>query len=226
MEKVCIKCNQSKDISLFVKTKNSCKECEKEYKRQYRIKNKDILKEKNKKYYLENRDNILERVSSHYENNKDKKLEYQKEYAQINKKKVAQYKSEYAQNNKEKIREYKNNYQNRRRKEDPIFMLKYSISRTIRRSLKCKGLSKNKKSMDILGCSIEFFKAYIEERFDDDMSWENYGTFWDIDHKIPLSTAITEEQVLQLNHYTNLQPLNSHINRNVKRDKLDFYINK
>jgi hypothetical protein len=105
-------------------------------------------------------------------------------------------------------------------------MLKYSISRTIRRSLKCKGLSKNKKSMDILGCSIEFFKAYIEERFDDDMSWENYGTFWDIDHKIPLSTAITEEQVLELNHYTNLQPLNSHINRNVKRDKLDFYINK
>ena len=210
MEKTCTECRIEKNIDLFVKARNLCKDCMKEYKKSYQLKNKDILKEKSKKYYLENKDNILERVSSHYENNKDKKLEYQ---------------SEYAQNNKEKIREYKNNYQNRRRKEDPIFMLKYSINRTIRRSLKCKGLSKNKKSMDILGCSIEFFKSYIEERFVDDMSWDNYGTSWDIDHKIPLSTAVTEEQVLDLNHYTNLQPLDSHINRNVKRDKLDFYEN-
>ena len=225
MEKTCTECRIEKNIDLFVKARNLCKDCMKEYKKSYQLKNKDILKEKSKKYYLENKDNILERVSSHYENNKDKKLEYQKEYAQINKEKVAEYKSEYAQNNKEKIREYKNNYQNRRRKEDPIFMLKYSINRTIRRSLKCKGLSKNKKSMDILGCSIEFFKSYIEERFVDDMSWDNYGTSWDIDHKIPLSTAVTEEQVLDLNHYTNLQPLDSHINRNVKRDKLDFYEN-
>jgi hypothetical protein len=102
-------------------------------------------------------------------------------------------------------------------------MLKYSINRTIRNSLKCKGLSKNKRSIDILGCSIDFFKVYIEERFIDDMSWENYGTNWDIDHKIPLATAITEEDVIRLNHYTNLQPLNSYINRNVKRDKIDFY---
>jgi len=146
----------------------------------------------------------------HYSNNKDKKLEYQKEYASLNKEKISTYKKEYQRN---------------RRKTDPVYKLKYVVGRMIRNSLKCKGLSKNKKSMDILGCSIEFFKAYIEERFIDDMSWENYGTYWDIDHKIPLSTAVTEEQVLELNHYTNLQPLDSHINRNVKRDKVDFYEN-
>ena len=223
MEKTCIECKIEKSIDFFVRTRNLCKDCMKEYKKSYQLKNKEILKEKSKQYYLENKDSILERVSSHYENNKDKKLEYQKEYAQNNKEKVAEYKSEYAQNNKDKIREYKNNYQNRRRKEDHIFMLKYSISRTIRRSLKCKGLSKNKKSIEILGCSIEFFKTYIEEMFIDNMSWDNYGTYWDIDHRIPLSTAVTEEQVLKLNHYTNLQPLDSNINRNIKRDKVDFY---
>jgi len=173
-EKICIKCNQSKYILLFVKTKNSCKECEKEYKRQYQLKNKELLKEKNRKYYLENKDNILEKSSSYYDNNKDKKLEYQKEYAQLNKEKIREYKSEYAQINKERIRKYKNNYQNKRRKEDPIFMLKYSINRTIRRSLKCKGLSKNKKTKDILGCDIDFFKNYLEDRFTIEMSWENY----------------------------------------------------
>ena len=210
MEKICIKCKVTKDISLFVKTKNSCKDCEREYKKNYRKNNLEYIKNKNKEYYVSNKEDILKSSSDYYSNNKDKKLEYQKEYTSLNKEKISAYKMEYQRN---------------RRKTDPVYKLKYAVGRMIRNSLKCKGLSKNKKSMDILGCTIEFFKSYIEERFVDDMSWDNYGTYWDIDHKIPLSTAVTEEQVLELNHYTNLQPLDSHINRNVKRDKVDFYEN-
>jgi hypothetical protein len=61
------------------------------------------------------------------------------------------------------------------------------------------------------------------------MTWENYGLYnkqfnygWDIDHIVPLASAITEEDVIKLNHYTNLQPLCSYTNRNIKRDRLDF----
>jgi hypothetical protein len=38
------------------------------------------------------------------------------------------------------------------------------------------------------------------------MSWENHGE-WHIDHIVPLSSAITEEELRKLSHYTNLQPL-------------------
>ncbi len=38
------------------------------------------------------------------------------------------------------------------------------------------------------------------------MSWENYGE-WHIDHKKPVSWANSEEELYELNHYTNLQPL-------------------
>ena len=38
------------------------------------------------------------------------------------------------------------------------------------------------------------------------MSWDNYGK-WHIDHIIPLSSAKTEQDILKLCHYTNLQPL-------------------
>jgi hypothetical protein len=220
--KKCIKCGINKEISEFVKTKNSCKECEKEYKKQYRLKNKEKVKLKAKAYYENNKDFLKEKVKENYEKNKEKKIAYQKKYSEENKDKIKEYKSNYAQLNKCKIREYKNNYQNKRRNEDPIFKLKYVISRSIRRSLKCKGISKDKKSIEILGCSIEFFKIYLEKLFNSEMSWENYGTIWDLDHVIPLSTAITEEDVIKLNHYTNLQPLDSHINRNIKRDKIDF----
>ena len=180
----------------------------KEYKRQHRLDNIDKLREKSKKYYIDNKEYILEKSSLHYENNKEYKLEYQKEYAYTN---------------REKISIYKREYQRNRRNTDPTYKLKYTVGRMIRNSLRIKNFSKSKKTIDILGCDIEFFKNYIESLFTEDMCWSNYGEVWDLDHKIPLATAVTEEDVLELNHYTNLQPLDSYINRYIKRDKLDFF---
>jgi hypothetical protein len=45
---------------------------------------------------------------------------------------------------------------------------------------------------------------------------ENYG--WDLDHIIPLSSAKTEGEVIKLNHYTNIQPLCSYVNRDIKKN--------
>lgn len=60
------------------------------------------------------------------------------------------------------------------------------------------------------------------------MTWDNYGKYskgfenfgWDIDHIIPISSAKTTDEVLLLNHYTNLRPLCSYINRYIKKDIL------
>ena len=59
------------------------------------------------------------------------------------------------------------------------------------------------------------------------MTWDNYGLYngqfkygWDIDHIIPSSSVLTENEIIQLNHYTNLQPLCSHTNRDIKKDRL------
>ena len=60
------------------------------------------------------------------------------------------------------------------------------------------------------------------------MNWDNYGLYngelgygWDIDHIKPISSASTEQEVITLNHYTNLQPLCSKVNRDVKKNKVD-----
>ena len=65
----------------------------------------------------------------------------------------------------------------------------------------------------------------LENKFEIWMNWENYGKYeignynvgWDLDHIIPISSAKTEEDIILLNHHTNLQPLCSKINRDIKK---------
>jgi len=61
------------------------------------------------------------------------------------------------------------------------------------------------------------------------MNWDNRGLYngefnygWDIDHIVPLSTATTEEELIKLCHYTNTQPLCSKINRDIKKNRVDY----
>jgi hypothetical protein len=104
-----------------------------------------------------------------------------------------------------------------------------NINRNIRRSFKKKGMVKSKTVCEILGCSYQDFKLYIESKFESWMNWDNYGLYngefnygWDLDHIVPKSIAKTEEDILKLNHYTNFNPLCSKTNRDIKRNKLDF----
>ena len=80
----------------------------------------------------------------------------------------------------------------------------------------CEGTyKKSAKTEELLGCTMEFFKHYLENLFEEGMRWDNNGRckdgdctgLWHIDHKIPLITAKTEEDIIELCHYTNLQPL-------------------
>lgn len=115
------------------------------------------------------------------------------------------------------------------RDENPIKKLKENIHSLIYNKIRKKGYSKKSKTYEILGCSYDEFKLHIESQFQEWMNWDNYGLYngelnygWDIDHIIPISSATTEEDVLQLNHYTNLQPLCSKVNRNIKRHNKDW----
>ena len=67
--------------------------------------------------------------------------------------------------------------------------------------------NKHRRSIEYLGCTIEFYKSFLEEKFEKGMTWENHGE-WHIDHVVPLRFANpTIEQVAERLHYTNTQPL-------------------
>lgn len=107
---------------------------------------------------------------------------------------------------KAKRLKYLREWQNNKRKKDKLFMMKKDISSRIRESFIVNGFRKKSKTKQILGCDSSFFCSYIESKFQEGMSWENRSK-WHIDHIIPVSSAKTEEEIIKLNHYTNLQPL-------------------
>lgn len=73
-----------------------------------------------------------------------------------------------------------------------------------------KGKAKAASSLELLGCSVEHLKAWLEFWMKPGMTWENYGyRGWHIDHKKPCASFdLTKlEEQKKCFHYTNLQPL-------------------
>jgi len=166
-----------------------------EYIKEYREENKEILKEKSLKYREENKDTLKESKKLYYQNLSTDKKEKLKEQKRIN-----------YNNNREQYRKNKKTYVKERMNE-PLFKLKFNIRALVRNALKRGFTEKSKKTQEILGCSFEDFKLYLESQFDENMNWENQGSYWHMDHIIPISSAETKEDVYRLNHYTNFQPL-------------------
>jgi hypothetical protein len=238
--KTCTKCKIEKELTEFSKDKSKkdglqlvCKTCKKEWENN----NKEKRKEFSKKYLEKNKEKIKKYNEEYKLNNKVYCKEYSKNYRENNKEKL----KEYYKNNKEKIKEYNENnkekikynrklYFNNKRKTNSLFKLSTNTRNLIYKAIKKNDYQKNNKTENILGCSYNEFKIHIESQFEFWMNWYNHGLYngelnygWDIDHIIPLASANTEEEIIKLNHYTNLRPLCSYTNRYVKKDLLDFF---
>lgn len=110
----------------------------------------------------------------------------------------------YWEKNKEKI-----NLHNRERFEKNLHLKLIRNYRTrIKNYMRFNKISLGTGSLDLVGLTSEDLKSYLETKFLEGMSWDNYGLYgWHIDHIIPLSSAKNEEELKKLCHYTNLQPL-------------------
>lgn len=93
-----------------------------------------------------------------------------------------------------------------KRANDEMFALSSRLRARVGEFFRLEREKKNIKTVEIIGASFDVVKKHIEQQFLKDMSWSNRGS-WHIDHKIPLSSAKTKEELIRLFHYTNLQPL-------------------
>ena len=100
----------------------------------------------------------------------------------------------------------------RRMKADPVYRLRYNVSMAVREALKRQCKKKNGESMfEYLPYTPLELYEHIENQFTEHMSWDNYGTYWHMDHIIPQVVLIYDS----LKHpnfrkcwdLNNLQPL-------------------
>jgi hypothetical protein len=104
-------------------------------------------------------------------------------------------------------RNWTNNYINRKIKSDPTLKLVRNLRVRLWDAIKHN--FKAGSAVRDLGCSIQFLKQYIEKKFYNGMTWDNWNEIWELDHIKELHTfdLTDREQFLEAVHYTNLQPL-------------------
>jgi len=206
-----------------LKNKEKLKEQMREYHKKYYQEKKDEIKQKSKEYYEENKNN---KVKDYREKSKDTRKKYQKEYSKNyrnsdKREELLAKKREYHWKNREQILEKKREYTknpevkkrvNTKNKEkydnDINYKLRTLIRSRIRLAIKDK--QKTGSAIENLGCTIDELILYLENKFEDGMTWENHTlSGWHIDHIKPLCQFDLEDpkQFAEACHYTNLQPL-------------------
>jgi hypothetical protein len=135
---------------------------------------------KRKKYYAKNANNIIEKAKT-----------YNQTYINKNRQTISR-------------RYFQKRYNN-----DALFKIRCLVRNNANRAFRYLLKERNTPSLKLLGCNNwNVLKIYLEKQFQKGMTWNNHGpNGWHIDHIVPLSSAKTPKQIIELCHYTNLQPL-------------------
>lgn len=171
---------------------------------------KEINKERLDKYRLENKDKLLETSKNWQKENKERAKANHKRHRDNNRELLNKKAIIYREENKENLLSKRRINSKRRKDEDPIYKFTENLRSLISISFK-GGKREFKKSLRtevILGCTIDFFKDYILSLCPEGIGLRDFHRHgYQLDHKIPISLAKTEEEVIKLCHYTNFQPL-------------------
>lgn len=135
--------------------------------------------------------------------------EVTKKYYNKNKDIIISKNREYELKNKDQTKKNHRKYMEKRR-HDPKYKLIESTRALIYHHLKSKSNSSN----EYIGCTYKEYSSHLENQFDEKMNWDNYGTYWEVDHTIPLSKGGSF-------HYTNTTPMVISENRKKSNKLLD-----
>lgn len=224
-QKRCAKCGETKSVSEFHKNKckvdglcGYCKTCHNKQVAERVAKNPDKRKEICKKSRDGRKDKIAEYNKEYREKNLDRVKVWQKEWCDAHKEHLKQYRRENYKRNQERIskRHKAYNQMNRvrnnermrtRRKTDFMYNLRCRLHAVIKSAFVRRNVIKTTKAVELLGCSLDFLATYLLQNMSTNLTLKENGLPEDyqIDHIIPCSWANTAEELVKLQHYTNLR---------------------
>ena len=209
--KVCRKCEIEKSVEEFNRQgnriKSQCKKCLalycatylkvnrteiNEQCRKWNEEHKELQKPKHQEYYRKNKEKINARKKVYYRNHKDQSRAVNRAWRAKNKKKYSETNQQYVQ---------------KRSAADSVFKLRVKMSKLISAGMKRGNFTKKSRTREMVELDFEYLKNYLEYTW-----FLNYGTEYDgqpvhIDHIVPCSAANTEQEIIALQHWSNLQYL-------------------
>jgi len=201
-EKICTTCKETKPLDAFFKSAHGkfgvgskCRLCLVEWQRNNPNRKFNLIK-----YASKNRESINTKRREKYHCNLSESREYHR-------KKALRLRQTDRQGHRDKMKIWKKN-EYTRRKNDPLYLLRRTLRGRFLRAVTAQ--FKETSVINLVGCSIEELRDYLQSKFKEGMNWENHGIHgWHIDHIKPCSSfnlSNLEEQKICF-HYTNLQPL-------------------
>ena len=204
--KICSTCGKLFHYSQFFKDRNStggvspiCPNCHNINKQNYRKNNKERVSEYRKQYYNKNKEYLLS-YSVNLRKRPDqiiKRKEWTKQY--ILKPEVRERRRE--------LDRYRNKYNS-----------KHRVSKHFRQNL-AHSLSESKNGRhweSLVGYTLTELMEHLEFKFQPGMTWDNYGTYWVIDHIVPIKafhyTKTSDIDFINCWSLENLQPLEKTLN--------------
>lgn len=183
------------------------------YKKAYNEKHKERNAKRAKLYRQANKEELVKREKEFREKNKDILKErykvYCKSYNERHKERVAQRRKQSRAKHRDKVSMYNTEYHRQRRNNDQDFRIRHIFRTAVSGAFRRIKQNKPTNTQKLLGCSWEEAKAYIENLFEEGMTWENHGVgkgCWHIDHIRPV-TNFDIDELPMMNNIKNLQPL-------------------
>ena len=210
--KTCTKCGFTDEDELFSKKRNMCKSCISIANKANYDADKESYKLRNKSYYELNSSEIKTKTNERYHSDPEKMRVYNKNLYDLDPETHRERSREYQKSHPEKGRQSRNKWKKAVRSgvKGPLALLKSRIGNLIRTVIKQGGFNKQSHTHELLGASYEEVMAHLGPKPE--------GKY-EIDHICPCAQAKTEEELIKLQHYTNLQWLS----RKDNRDKWDCW---
>ena len=107
-------------------------------------------------------------------------------------------------------------------KKESVCNMNYIIKKSLASRLRKVMTKKNNSTMNYIGCNIIYLREWFTFNFSLEMDWSNYGSYWSIDHIIPISKfdLTDEKEKLQCWNWSNLIPVS--INYNSSKKEIDL----
>jgi hypothetical protein len=184
-----------------------------EYGKAYAGVHKEKIQRYLQTYRKLNKEQLAEQATIYWQNNKDKIRTYKQQWQVENAERIRENKHDNYMKNRSSIIEKTTAYHKNKLKVDVTYRIMCNLRGRI--PLVLRNIKKADHSMELIGCSPNELRAWLEAQFQEGMTWDNYGKSgmgletWQVDHSRPLATfdlSDPEQQRIAF-HYTNLQPL-------------------